>query len=408
MLSHWCCQLYCICGQKWCWKHHIGWHILSTCKCCTLHTLTHTQSNQFLMAIWCLFSLQFIDKTDDCLGHTVMLLHKRYAERWFRLSMVGKEFTKFNNTVASFLRTHTDHCVSDDWRCGKGSKHITGTTATAIGNKQRESIVGGAQQWIAPNEWGSSGWTHHRSPNDYRKYVAKYGGSGQFDVIVAIVAFGCCIAKCLYKTAGSQSASRIDTSKRKNGHNGRLNAYIAIHWCGCHATNFAFDVNDSNTLVAVIRFTAARCRIQSIFTSCDWLQRTDIGFIALRNWWNLLFSIARWVAWNSFVYWKRWLPYYSVITKVSELLKIVYKKNVTNNMHFQLDVSCCRFQILEKGPKLLYLNTCIRGYPKGLRAGPDPRKPLISVDEHFEKIEYRAVPSVLFAIEVSFGDNIAQ
>lgn len=59
-----------------------------------------------------------------------------------------------------------------------------------------------------------------------------------------------------------------------------------------------------------------------------------------------------------------------------------------------------RFQILEKGPKLLYLNTCIRGYPKGLRSGPDPRKPLISVDEHFEKIEYRSVPSVLFAIEV--------
>lgn len=60
----------------------------------------------------------------------------------------------------------------------------------------------------------------------------------------------------------------------------------------------------------------------------------------------------------------------------------------------------CRFSILQKGPKLLYLNTCIRGYPKGLRAGSDPRKPLISVDEHFEKIEYRNVPSVLFSIEV--------
>lgn len=61
-----------------------------------------------------------------------------------------------------------------------------------------------------------------------------------------------------------------------------------------------------------------------------------------------------------------------------------------------------RFSILQKGPKLLYLNTCIRGYPKGLRAGSDPRKPLISVDEHFEKIEYRSVPSELFAIEVFF------
>lgn len=63
--------------------------------------------------------------------------------------------------------------------------------------------------------------------------------------------------------------------------------------------------------------------------------------------------------------------------------------------------SHCRFSILQKGPKLLYLNTCIRGYPKGLRGGSDPRKPLISVDEHFEKIEYRSTPSELFAIEVN-------
>lgn len=46
----------------------------------------------------------------------------------------------------------------------------------------------------------------------------------------------------------------------------------------------------------------------------------------------------------------------------------------------------------------------MRGYPKGLRAGSDPRKPLISVDEHFEKIEYRSVPSVLYAIEVRTHD----
>lgn len=59
-----------------------------------------------------------------------------------------------------------------------------------------------------------------------------------------------------------------------------------------------------------------------------------------------------------------------------------------------------RFSILQKGPKLLYLNTCIRGYPKGLRAGSDPRKPLVSIDEHFEKIEYRGVSSILFSIEV--------
>lgn len=59
-----------------------------------------------------------------------------------------------------------------------------------------------------------------------------------------------------------------------------------------------------------------------------------------------------------------------------------------------------RFSILERGPKLLYLNTCVRGYPKGLRAGSDPRKPLLSINEDFEKIEYRGISSILFAIEV--------
>lgn len=57
--------------------------------------------------------------------------------------------------------------------------------------------------------------------------------------------------------------------------------------------------------------------------------------------------------------------------------------------------------MIEKGPKLLYLNTSIRGYPKGLRAGSDPRKPLLSVDEHFEQLEYRSVSTVLVSIEVS-------
>lgn len=61
-----------------------------------------------------------------------------------------------------------------------------------------------------------------------------------------------------------------------------------------------------------------------------------------------------------------------------------------------------RFSVLEKGAKLLYLNTSIRGYPKGLRAGSDPRKPLIIIDEHFENISYRGVSSVLLSIEVRF------
>lgn len=46
-----------------------------------------------------------------------------------------------------------------------------------------------------------------------------------------------------------------------------------------------------------------------------------------------------------------------------------------------------RFQVLERGEKLLYLNTTVRGYPHGLRAGKDPRAPIISVDGGFEKVK---------------------
>lgn len=49
----------------------------------------------------------------------------------------------------------------------------------------------------------------------------------------------------------------------------------------------------------------------------------------------------------------------------------------------------------------MYLNTSQRGYPKGLRAGSDPRKPVVSVDEHFEKIDCRGISSALLSIEVN-------
>ncbi|XP_055594719.1 uncharacterized protein LOC129745588 isoform X2 [Uranotaenia lowii] len=67
--------------------------------------------------------------------------------------------------------------------------------------------------------------------------------------------------------------------------------------------------------------------------------------------------------------------------------------------------SCClqllpKFQLLERKSKSLYLNTHIRGYPKGLRAGSDPRKPLIIVDEHFEKLEHRGLQHKILSIEV--------
>ncbi|XP_055912859.1 uncharacterized protein LOC129946633 [Eupeodes corollae] len=59
-----------------------------------------------------------------------------------------------------------------------------------------------------------------------------------------------------------------------------------------------------------------------------------------------------------------------------------------------------KFAILEKKPNILYLNTCVRGYPKGLRAGADPKKPILAVDEHFESIDCKGIAAVLTSIEI--------
>ncbi|XP_037914683.1 uncharacterized protein LOC119653761 isoform X2 [Hermetia illucens] len=68
-----------------------------------------------------------------------------------------------------------------------------------------------------------------------------------------------------------------------------------------------------------------------------------------------------------------------------------------------------KFVILEKGAKILYLNTSIRGYPKGLRAGSDPRKPVLSVDENFEKIDCKGIRADLLSIEVwGCGDKTSR
>ncbi|XP_073824333.1 LOW QUALITY PROTEIN: uncharacterized protein [Musca autumnalis] len=76
---------------------------------------------------------------------------------------------------------------------------------------------------------------------------------------------------------------------------------------------------------------------------------------------------------------------------------------------------CCvlqlwpKFSILEKKPNILYLNTTIRGYPKGLRAGADPRKPIIAVDEHFENVDCKGIAAVLLSIEVwGCGDKTSR
>lgn len=59
-----------------------------------------------------------------------------------------------------------------------------------------------------------------------------------------------------------------------------------------------------------------------------------------------------------------------------------------------------KFSIMEKGMKILYLNTHIRGYPKGLRVAVDPKNPIIAVDEQFEKIDVHSIAHNLLDIEV--------
>ncbi|XP_050499451.1 uncharacterized protein LOC126879994 isoform X3 [Diabrotica virgifera virgifera] len=68
-----------------------------------------------------------------------------------------------------------------------------------------------------------------------------------------------------------------------------------------------------------------------------------------------------------------------------------------------------KFQLLEKGPKMLYLNFSVRGYPHGLRVGSDPRAPIISIDGGFEKIEWQKIPYYLECIEVwGCGDQVSR
>lgn len=59
-----------------------------------------------------------------------------------------------------------------------------------------------------------------------------------------------------------------------------------------------------------------------------------------------------------------------------------------------------KFSLMEKGGKILYLNTHIRGYPKGLRVATDPRNPIIAVDEYFENVDVHAMNHTLLSIEV--------
>lgn len=83
------------------------------------------------------------------------------------------------------------------------------------------------------------------------------------------------------------------------------------------------------------------------------------------------------------------------------------------HLYYGSEDSCCvqllpKFVMLEQKPKSLYLNTHIRGYPKGLRAGSDPRKPILIVDEHFEKLEHRGLQHKILSIEVWGCGNTQQ
>ncbi|XP_059045941.1 uncharacterized protein LOC131841632 [Achroia grisella] len=67
------------------------------------------------------------------------------------------------------------------------------------------------------------------------------------------------------------------------------------------------------------------------------------------------------------------------------------------------------FSVLERGPKMVYLNTSIRGYPLGLRAGSDPRRPLLAVDDGFDALTFQGVPYTLDAVEVwGCGDQASR
>ncbi|XP_034942247.1 uncharacterized protein [Chelonus insularis] len=58
------------------------------------------------------------------------------------------------------------------------------------------------------------------------------------------------------------------------------------------------------------------------------------------------------------------------------------------------------YRLVEKGPKLLYLNTSIRGYPQGLRAGKDTRNPFINIDQAFNSVSFGGAPHKLVSIVV--------
>lgn len=58
------------------------------------------------------------------------------------------------------------------------------------------------------------------------------------------------------------------------------------------------------------------------------------------------------------------------------------------------------FHCLACGPKLLFFNDSIRGFPRGIRAGPDPKSPIIDINHEFSKVTYRGAPYNLLDLEM--------
>uniref|UniRef100_A0A8D8SCC1 TLDc domain-containing protein n=1 Tax=Cacopsylla melanoneura TaxID=428564 RepID=A0A8D8SCC1_9HEMI len=58
------------------------------------------------------------------------------------------------------------------------------------------------------------------------------------------------------------------------------------------------------------------------------------------------------------------------------------------------------YRVIEKGQKLIYLNSAIRGYPLGIRAGADPRKPALDINADLSQVTYQGAPYALYSVEV--------
>jgi len=87
----------------------------------------------------------------------------------------------------------------------------------------------------------------------------------------------------------------------------------------------------------------------------------------------------------------------TIILQLLPHYKVINRKYL-NNLRVKILFNTSQF--IKGGPKSMYLNTSIRGYPKGIRAGNDPRKPSIEVDDSFQHVTHCGIPYKLESVEV--------